>query len=78
MRLQIASVSTYGSVTGDDNGRWVADAGWAEEFGKVGMSQVDSYEKDGLSASGTATFSNAWNAEAESITGSFSVSCAEG
>ena len=55
--------------TGDDNASWRADAAWAQENDKAGMSQVDSYEKDGLTASGSATFSNAWNSEAESVQG---------
>jgi nucleoid-associated protein YgaU len=63
---------------GDDNARWIADAGWAAENDKVGLSQVDSFEKDVLTASGTATFANAWDATDESIQGSFQVSCAEG
>jgi hypothetical protein len=63
--------------TGPDNGRWRADAAWAEENDKVGMSQVDSYEMDGLTASGTATFANSWDSEAESVEGSFQISCAE-
>lgn len=63
--------------TGDDNARWRADAAWAQENDKVGMSQVDSYEKDGLTASGSATFANAWDTEADSVEGTFEISCAE-
>ncbi len=59
----------------DFDARWRADAGWATEKDMVGMSQVESYEKNGLTASGTATFARAWNTEAESIEGSFEVSC---
>ncbi len=64
--------------TSDDNARWRADAAWAQENDKVGMSQVDSYEKEGLVASGSATFANAWNSAADSVQGSFEISCAEG
>ena len=65
------------SSTGDDNASWRADAAWAQENDKVGMSQVDSYEKDGLTASGSATFANSWDADAESVQGTFEISCAE-
>jgi hypothetical protein len=64
--------------TGDDNASWRADAAWAEENGKVGMSQVDSYEKEGQRATGAATFANVWDSEDESIQGTFEISCAEG
>ncbi len=74
-RYDPPSVELEITSTGDDNARWRADAGWAAENDLVGMSQVDSYEKDGLTASGTATFANAWNTEAESIEGSFEISC---
>jgi hypothetical protein len=76
-RYDPPSVALEITSTGDDNASWRADAAWAEENGKAGMSQVDSYEKDGLSASGTATFANNWNTEAESVQGSFEISCAE-
>lgn len=71
VELQITS-------TGEDNARWRADAAWAQENDKGGMSQVDAYEKDGLAASGTATFANAWDSETESVQGSFEISCSEG
>jgi len=77
-RYDPPSVDLEITSTGDDNAHWRADAAWAEENDKVGMSQVDSYEKDGLTASGTATFAHAWNLQAESVQGSFEVSCAEG
>jgi hypothetical protein len=48
----------------------------AQENDKAGLSQVDSYEKDGLAASGSATFANTWDSEAESVQGSFQISCA--
>jgi hypothetical protein len=40
----------------DPYARWVADADWASANGVEGQSQVDAYEKDGLYASGSATF----------------------
>lgn len=76
-RYDPPSVELEITSTGDDNADWRADAGWAEDFDKVGQSQVDSYEKDGLTASGTATFANAWDASDESVQGSFEISCAE-
>lgn len=75
-RYDPPSVDLEITSTGDDNAHWRADAAWAEENGKVGKSQVDSYEKDGLTASGTATFANAWNSAAESVQGSFEIDCA--
>jgi len=77
-RYDPPSVELKITSPGEDNARWRADAGWAQETDKVGLSQVDSYEKDGLSASGTATFANAWNSETESVQGTFEISCAEG
>jgi hypothetical protein len=77
-RYDPPSVELKITSTGEDNARWRADAGWAQETDKVGMSQVDSYEKDGLTASGKATFANAWNSETESVQGTFEISCAEG
>jgi hypothetical protein len=74
-RYDPPSVDLEITSTGADNARWRADAGWAAENGLEGRSQVESYEKDGLTASGTATFANAWNQEAESVAGSFEVSC---
>lgn len=76
-RYDPPSVGLEITSTGDDNARWRADADWATESGIEGRSQVDSYEKDGLTASGTATFANAWNTDAESMEGSFEVSCVE-
>jgi hypothetical protein len=76
-RYDPPSVELEITSTGDDNADWRADARWAEQFDKVGQSQVDSYEKDGLTASGTATFANAWDASDESVQGSFEISCAE-
>ncbi len=76
-RYDPPSVELEITSTGDDNADWRADAGWAEDFDKVGQSQVDSYEKDGLTASGTATFANAWDASDELVQGSFEISCAE-
>jgi hypothetical protein len=40
----------------DPYARWVADAAWAAANGMEGQSQVDTYEKDGLYAAGSATF----------------------
>jgi hypothetical protein len=77
-RYDPPSVELKITSDGDDNGRWIADARWAAENDKVSLSQVDSYEKDGLTASGSATFANAWDADAEPLQGSFEVSCAEG
>lgn len=77
-RYDPPSVDLEITSTGEDNARWRADAGWAQENDKVGMSQVDSYQKDGLSASGSATFANAWNSDSESVQGSFEISCSEG
>lgn len=74
-RYDPPSVELKITSTGDDNASWVADAGWAAEFDKVGLSQVDSYEKDGSTASGTVTFANAWDPADESVQGSFEVSC---
>lgn len=74
-RYDPPSVELEITSTGDDNARWRADAGWAAENGLEGSSQVDSYEKDGLTASGTATFANAWNPDDEAIQGSFEISC---
>jgi hypothetical protein len=76
-RYDPPSVQLKITSTGDDNARWRADAGWAQENDKVGMSQVDSYEKDGQTASGSATFANSWNSDAESVRGSFEISCSE-
>jgi len=77
-RYDPPSVELKITSTAEDNARWRADAGWAQENDKAGMSQVDSYQKDGLTASGSAMFANAWNGEAESVQGSFEISCAEG
>lgn len=77
-RYDPPSVELEITSTGDDNARWIADASWAQEFDKVGMSQVDSYEKDGQTASGTATFANSWDPTDASVQGSFEISCAEG
>jgi len=77
-RYDPPSVGLGITSTGEDNASWIADAAWAQENDKVGMSQVDSYEKDGLAASGSATFANAWNSETASVQGSFEISCAEG
>ena len=60
-RYDPPSVELEITSTGDDNARWRADAAWAAENGVEGSSQVDAYEKDGLTASGTATFANAWD-----------------
>jgi hypothetical protein len=76
-RYEPPSVELKITSTGDDNARWIADAAWAQENGKEGMSQVDAYEKEGLTASGSATFANSWNSEAESVQGTFQVSCAD-
>jgi hypothetical protein len=35
---------------------WIADAEWATDNGVDGQSQVDTFERDGSSATGTATF----------------------
>ncbi len=77
-RYDPPSVALEINSTGEDNARWRADAAWAQEHDKVGMSQVDSYEKDGLAASGSATFADSWNSEAGSVQGSFEISCDEG
>lgn len=77
-RYDPPSVELEISSTGDDNADWRADAGWAAENDRVGMSQVDSYEKDGLTASGSATFANAWDPSDASVQGTFEISCAEG
>jgi hypothetical protein len=76
-RYDAPSVELEITSTGDDNADWRADAAWAEENGKVGQSQVDSYEKDGLTATGSATFANAWNPDDESVQGTFQISCSE-
>lgn len=75
-RYDPPSVALKITSTGEENASWRADAAWAQENDKVGMSQVDSYEKDGLTASGSATFADAWDSEAESVQGSFEISCA--
>ena len=77
-RFAPPSVDLEITSTGEDNARWRADAAWALESDKVGMSQVDSYEKDGRTASGSATFANAWDSDTESVQGTFEISCAEG
>jgi hypothetical protein len=40
----------------DPYARWIADADWAAANGVEGQSQVDAYVKDGLYATGSATF----------------------
>jgi hypothetical protein len=40
----------------DPYARWIADADWAAANGIEGQSQVDAYVKDGLYATGSATF----------------------
>ena len=63
-----------------ENKDWVADqnSGYQIEAGK---GQVDSYEKDGLKASGKATFTDVYallgGGSAETIQGTFEVSCEE-
>jgi hypothetical protein len=53
-----------------------------EEFQGSGMSQVDSFELDGLTASGTATFIDSWalvlGNDAEPVQGTFALDCTEG
>jgi len=61
------------------NKDWVADLNSAYEI-EEGKSQVDSYEKDGLRASGTATFTDVYalfSGSAETVQGTFEVSCEE-
>jgi hypothetical protein len=77
-RYDPPSVELEITSTGPDNADWRADAAWAQENDKVGKSQVDSYQKDGLTASGSATFANAWDPSAASVQGTFEISCAEG
>ncbi len=77
-RYDPPSVELKITSTGEDNARWRADAGWAQENDKDGLSQVDSYEKDGLTASGSATFANAWDSDTESVEGTFEISCPGG
>jgi hypothetical protein len=63
----------------ETNSQWLADVERAEERGyEPGTSQVDSFEIDGLRASGTATFIDSFAiGETEPVTGTFEVSCTE-
>ncbi len=68
-------------VTDDStNEDWVADPNSSYQI-DAGKSQVDSYEKDGLTASGSATFVDAYltftGGDPQPVQGSFEVSCAE-
>jgi hypothetical protein len=63
----------------ETNSQWLADEERAEERGYApGTSQVDSFEIDGLQASGTATFIDSFAiGETEPVQGTFEVSCTE-
>ncbi len=64
-------------VTDDNtNEDWVANPESAYGLAE-GASQVDSYDKDGNTASGSATFANVYSSGSESVQGTFEVSCAE-
>ena len=60
---------------------WIADAEWAMDNGVDGQSQVDTFERDGSSATGTATFleqrSMFADPPGEPVQGTFEVRCAE-
>jgi hypothetical protein len=60
---------------------WVADSEWASVNGVDGQSQVDTFERDGTSATGTATFleQTAFFADPVSVPvqGTFEVRCKE-
>ncbi|MEX2080490.1 MAG: hypothetical protein WEC33_02650 [Dehalococcoidia bacterium] len=53
-----------------------------EEFEGGGMSQVHSFERDGLTASGTATFIDSWavvlGGDPDPVQGTFALDCTEG
>lgn len=59
---------------------WIADAEWAANNGVEGQSQVDTFERDGISATGTATFleqlSLFTDPPGEPVQGTFEVRCA--
>lgn len=59
---------------------WIADAEWAASNGVEGQSQVDTFERDGISATGTATFleqlSLFTDPPGEPVQGTFEVRCA--
>ena len=61
------------------NSQWVADVRRAEERGyEPGTSQVDSYQIDGLRASGSATFLDSFAiGETEPVQGTFEIACVE-
>ena len=63
-----------------NNNQWIADPNSPYEI-DGGNSQVDSFEKDGLRASGTATFTDAYallrGESLEPVQGTFEVSCEE-
>ena len=64
----------------ETNQQWIADAARAEESGiPAGSSQVDSFEIDGLRASGTATFIDTFSLEdpAPVVQGTFEIACTE-
>jgi hypothetical protein len=60
---------------------WIADAEWASVNGVDGQSQVDTFERDGSSATGTATFLDPSSIFAdppgEPVQGTFEVGCEE-
>lgn len=60
---------------------WLADANWATSNGVEGQSQVDTFERDGSSATGTATFleqqSIFQDPPGEPVQGTFEVRCVE-
>lgn len=56
---------------------WIADLDYAEANGLEGQSQVDSYDKDGLAASGSATFHVRRGDAPSPVEGTFEVSCEE-
>jgi hypothetical protein len=63
----------------ETNSQWLADVERAEERGYTpGTSQVDSFEIDGLHASGTATFIDSFAiGEREPVKGTFEITCTE-
>jgi hypothetical protein len=65
----------------DPNETWIADTEWATANDIDGLSQVDTFERDGISAIGTATFveqvSVLTGQPSEPVQGTFEVRCAE-
>jgi hypothetical protein len=55
----------------ESNADWVADAG--DELTAGG--DVGDYEQEGATASGSATFVNSWDSEADPVEGTFEIDC---